>query len=137
MRSHSELYVHLVWATWDRIPWLVPGAREKIYACIEADARKWEAEVLAIGGVEDHVHVMARYPARISVAELARNLKGASSHYANADLRLADPFRWQGTYGAFSLSRRALGPVEAYIANQEEHHRCGTLLRPLESTAVK
>ncbi|HET6764237.1 MAG TPA: transposase [Longimicrobiaceae bacterium] len=129
--------MHLVWATWDRIPWLVPGAREKIYACIEAHARKLDAHVLAIGGVEDHVHEMARDPARISVAELVRHLKGGSSHYATVDLMLADPFRWQGTYGAFSLSRRALDRVGAYIAAQEDHHRHGTLLPPLESTAAE
>ena len=105
--------MHLVWATWDRITLLVPGARERIYACIEAHARKVDADVLAIGGIEDHVHVMAQYPARISVSELVRHLKGGSSHYATVDLRLADPFRWQGTYGAFSLSRRALDRVAA------------------------
>jgi len=136
MRSHAELYVHLVWATWDRAPWLVPEARPAVYRCISEQARRLEAEVIAVGGVADHVHVLARFPARIAVSDLVKNLKGASSRHANADLHLARPFRWQGAYGAFSVSRRSLGPVEAYIANQERHHADGTLIRVLELTAA-
>jgi putative transposase len=136
MRSHAELYVHVVWATWDRTPWMVPGVRPAIYRCISEQARKLEAEVIGIGGVADHVHVLVRFPARVSVAELARQLKGASSRYANADLRLATPFRWQGTYGAFSVSRRGIEKVRAYIADQERHHHEGTLIPLLELTSA-
>jgi putative transposase len=105
MRSHSELYVHLVWATWDRAPWVVPEARASVYRCIEEQALKYDSHVVAVGGVADHVHVVARFPARLSVSDLAKQLKGASSHHAN-DMRLARPFRWQGST-AHSPSRAA------------------------------
>jgi putative transposase len=136
MRSHSELYVHLVWATWDRTPWLVAEVRPAVYRCISEQARKLEAEALAIGGIADHVHALVRYPARISVAELAMHLKGAPSRFATADLHVADPFRRQGSYGAFSVSRRGIPKVRAYIADQERHHADGTVIHALELTTA-
>jgi putative transposase len=137
MRSHSELYVHLVWATWDRTPWLRSGARAEVHGAIRSQAREMGVETLAVGGVEDHVHVVVRYPARVSISEIAKHLKGGSSRYVTSVMRLADPFRWQGTYGAFSLSRRGLDGVCAYVANQERHHRDGTLFRVLERTSTE
>jgi putative transposase len=137
MRSHAELYVHLVWATWDRTPWLAREVRPAVYRSISEQARRMEAEVLAVGGTADHVHALVRYPARISVADLAMHLKGVSSRFATADLKLADPFRWQGSYGAFSLSRRGIERVRAYIADQERHHAEGTLMHALELSAVQ
>jgi putative transposase len=134
MRSHSELYVHLVWTTWERTPWLTAPVRGDVFSSIRSQALKVDAEVLAIGGVEDHVHVLARFPARVSIAELVGQLKGASSHFANKVLHLGAPFRWQGTYGAFSVSRRGLPTVSAYVMNQEQHHRARTLLPVLERT---
>ena len=80
---YTQLYVHILWATWDRLP-LLSGEREAtIYACIQAECGKLGAEMLAIGGIEDHVHVVARIPATLSVAELVKQIKGSSSHLAN------------------------------------------------------
>jgi REP element-mobilizing transposase RayT len=138
VKSHGELYVHLVWATWDRRPVLAADVRPVLWRAISEQAHRVGANALAVGGIEDHVHVLARYPARMAVSDLARHLKGASSWFARTTLRLGcdeTGFRWQGAYGAFSVSRRGLEPVAAYIANQEHHHRTGTLIRPLERAA--
>jgi len=32
-------------------------------------------------------------------------------------------FHWQNGYGAFSISPSHVGPVSAYIENQQEHHK--------------
>ena len=132
MRSHAELFVHLVWGTWDRIPYLVAEVRPSMYRCITEQARRLDAEVIAIGGIEDHVHVLARFAGRISIADLVKQMKGGSSRHATADLGIGTPFRWQGSYGAFTVSRRGLDPVAAYIGNQESHHRNRTLIPALE-----
>src|SRR5688500_18874331 len=68
----TRLYVHLVWATWDRLPLITPGIQPAIYRCIQAEATRLGCRVGAIGGIEDHVHVLVRYPPAVSVSEMVK-----------------------------------------------------------------
>jgi putative transposase len=131
-RTRVELYVHLVWGTWDRWPLITQQIRPAVYAGIQAQATAAKAEVIAIGGMEDHVHVLCRYPATIAIAELVKQLKGSTSHMVTHALRTGETFKWQGGYGAFSVSRKGVPFVRAYVLDQERHHRGGTLLPALE-----
>ena len=80
--------------------------------------------VLGVNGAEDHVHVLARMHATTSVAELVKQLKGSSSHLIGHEIGLA--FRWQGYYGAFTVSQNGVKRVLEYIARQKEHYAQGT-----------
>ena len=126
----TQLYLHLVWATWDRLPLISPELRPAVYGCIQAECRSLGAELLTIGGIEDHVHVLVRIPTTISVAGLVKQTKGASSHLAAQ--RLGKTFKWQGAYGAFTVSRADVPRIRAYILRQEEHHRSGELNPAME-----
>ena len=42
------------------------------------------------------------------------------------------PFRWQGGYGAFTVSKKFVPRVRDYVLNQEQHHRDGTLVPAAE-----
>jgi REP element-mobilizing transposase RayT len=90
--------------------------------------------VIAIGGIEDHVHVLLRFPTTVSIALLVQRLKGASSHFVTHVAKAPNAFKWQGGYGAFTLTKRAVPLVRSYVLNQAEHHRQGTLYRELERT---
>jgi REP element-mobilizing transposase RayT len=129
--SQVELYVHAVWATWNRAPFLTAGVREQVYLCIRAECAKLKAEVVAIGGIEDHVHVLLRLAATASLAAVVKQMKGSSSHLANQKI-LPRSFKWQGGYGASSVSPRAVPRVVDYIRRQEEHHRNRTTYRMAE-----
>jgi REP element-mobilizing transposase RayT len=87
-------------------------------------------EVVAFGGVEDHVHLLARMPARLSVSEVVKQVKGATSHLITQRLRI--PFKWQGGYGAFSVSKRSIPAARYYVLNQEQHHGYGTTIAAAE-----
>ena len=50
-------------------------------------------------------------------------LKGASSHWINANKMAHGTFAWGRGHGAFSVSHSNLDAVVRYIENQEEHHR--------------
>jgi putative transposase len=128
----TQLYLHLVWATWDRQPLLVPGLRERVYECIQAECVRQRVDVLAIGGIEDHVHLLVRVPATIAPADLVKQVKGASSHMVNQEIRPPFYFKWQGAYGAFSLSKRHVPTIREYVLRQQEHHRDQTLFPLLE-----
>jgi putative transposase len=129
--SRVEVYLHLVWATWDRAPLLAPDVRPRVYLCIREEAARLNAEILEIGGIEDHVHVLLRLPATVTIAMLVKQLKGSSSHLVNHEV-LPRGFKWQGGYGASSVSRRALPKVRDYVRRQEEHHRDGTIYADAE-----
>ena len=129
---HARLYVHLVWATWDRAPLITPEIRERIYPVMQHQASRLGAQIMAVGGIEDHVHVLTRFPTTLSIADLVGRMKGASSHMVTQVMGQA--FKWQGSYGAYTLGRQGLVPVREYVLNQERHHRNGTTYTALERT---
>ena len=129
----TKLYVHLVWATWDRLPILSPELIETVDRAIRHECVELGVEVVAFGAVADHVHLLARIPAKLSVADLVKQVKGSSSHLLNH--RLQVPFKWQGGYGAFSVSASVLPKVRDYVLNQENHHAYGTIVPSAELAA--
>ena len=131
--AHTELYLHLVWATHRRHPLITPELQPRIYAAICDQCVRVKADVIAIGGMPDHTHVLLRSPPTICVADLARRIKGGSSHVAGQAAG-SRAFRWQDGYGAFSVSRSILPRVRAYVLDQERHHRDRTLSTTFERT---
>jgi REP element-mobilizing transposase RayT len=104
----------------------------EVFIALSAGCEELGAEPVAVGGTDDHVHVLVRLPATLSLSELMRRIKGASAHLATHQLAPGEFFKWQGGYGAFSVSPRHLGRVRDYIARQREHHAIGSLLPTLE-----
>jgi REP element-mobilizing transposase RayT len=127
-RAGVAVYIHIVWATWDRLP-LLQGEREaRVYRAIAAKCQELGAQVIALGGIEDHVHLLVGMPANISIATLVGQVKGASSHLAtHAIAHNSEFFKWQGAYGAVSVSPRHLPEVSASINDQRDHHSTHTL----------
>jgi REP-associated tyrosine transposase len=131
-RARLAIYLHLTWCTWDRLPLLNGEFAHDIHRAIGAEAATIGAEIVAIGGIEDHVHVLVSLPATISISDLVKRLKGSSAHLATHLLVPGEFFRWQAGYGAASVSPRHLDQVSAYIANQREHHASNSLISSLE-----
>lgn len=128
-RSGIAVYVHFVWATWDRLPLLTDEIRPRVHHAIAAKCVGLGAEVVAVGGVEDHIHLLVGLPATVSLADFIGKVKGASSHLATHETLPGDAFfKWQGAYGAVSVSPNLLPEVSAYIADQKQHHADKTLI---------
>ena len=72
-------------------------------------------------GVEDHVHLLARFGRTITQAEWVKELKRVSNLWLKDEYKIRD-FEWQGGYADFSVSESNLEEVKRYIASQEEHH---------------
>jgi REP element-mobilizing transposase RayT len=126
------LYVHCVWSTWDRQPLIVPEIERSLHREMENEAKRKKCTVLAINGVEDHVHLVLEIPPTCAIAEIIKQIKGASSLFVNETLRPPVHFKWQGGYSAFTISRWDLDKVIGYVRNQKEHHASGTVKRVLE-----
>jgi putative transposase len=88
--------------------------------------------MLALNGVEDHVHALLQMPATITVAEISKHMKGNSSLMANERLDWNFQFRWSSAYAAFCMSHWNKAQLISYINNQKEHHAAGTTKISLE-----
>jgi REP element-mobilizing transposase RayT len=135
-RTYLAVFIHLVWTTWDRLPLINADYERPIYRAIGAKCRKLRAAPVAIGGVEDHGHLLVELPATVSLAELVGQVKGASAHLVTHRLTPGEFFKWQGAYAAFSVSPTAVTRVHDYIAAQREHHSMGSILTEWEPPPV-
>ncbi|HEU4793874.1 MAG TPA: IS200/IS605 family transposase, partial [Nitrolancea sp.] len=125
-----RLFYHVVWATKDRLPLIVPEKRLEVHRVLADGARKDGIIVHAVGGVEDHIHLAVSIPPALSIATVVGRIKGRSSHTLSP---LFDgSFGWQAEYGVISFSERDLPRVVAYMENQVRHHQSGTLWPTLE-----
>lgn len=78
-RDTVAVYIHLVWATWDRLPLITPQIERSLHRIIAREARKMGCTLLALNSVPDHLHILVRMPATLSVAELVKRLNGMLS----------------------------------------------------------
>ena len=125
--SYTKLNIHIVFATWDRLRLIPHQIAPALYAYMAGILRNASALPLAINGMEDHVHILARVRPTIAPADLLETLKSNSSRWMNQqNLRIPGRFRWQGGYGAFSVSEGSIPSVTRYIERQQEHHRTHT-----------
>ena len=130
--TYWRLHYHLIWSTFERQPLLI-GEREKVfYGVLYNKAKELGIKIHAAGNVDDHAHIVCSIPPRLSVAEVVRQLKGASSFAINQRKDGGESFQWQAGYGALSISERNLEQVMAYAANQKEHHRDNKLVAVYE-----
>lgn len=120
-QSLAAVHLHAVFSTKNRSPYLADeGLRKEVHAYLGGVSNKLGCPAVCIGGVEDHVHLLARMSRTVTVAEWIKEVKRVSSMFIaerNSD------FAWQGGYGVFSVSASELEAVTAYITNQEDHHR--------------
>lgn len=123
--TYTQLLYHFVWSTKDRLPMIPPDQQARLYSYIGGIVRSMKGTCLEIGGMPDHVHLLASVPPRISLADFMRELKSSSTQWCRGTLKqhLDIPFGWQAGYGVFSVSRSRVDAVTKYIQTQEEHHK--------------
>lgn len=135
------MLLHAVFSTKHREPWITPELASRLYAYLGGIVRAEKGVLLAIGGVEDHVHLYLRWRPDASVSDLLRTLKARSSRWIHAEYPALEAFAWQEGYSVFSVSKSQEGAVRRYIARQVEHHRTedfrSELLRLLQAHQVE
>lgn len=132
---YTQLYLHVIWATWDRLPLISDDIEDPLYAAIAAKCRELKCEPIAINGVEDHVHLLVRFHTTVSVANLVKEVKGSSSHLVTHVLQPGEFFKWQGAYRAFTIRKSDVPVVKEYIINQKQHHSSFSAIAEWEYTS--
>jgi putative transposase len=117
------LHVHIVFSTKHREPLITPDLASRLYGYLGGISRGASAPLVAIGGVEDHVHLLVSLGRVWCVADLVRDLKANSSKWVHEEFPERPQFAWQAGYGAFAVSKSNVEAVKAYIERQEERHK--------------
>ena len=135
--SHTNLLYHFVFSTKERRALVTPKLQAELYPYIGGIVRSERGILLDIGGMPDHVHLVARLRADTAVADMVRLVKANSSKWANERKDLTDGFAWQAGYGAFTISQSQLPTVREYVQTQERHHRRKTFQEELVALLKK
>ncbi|MEM9479692.1 MAG: IS200/IS605 family transposase [Verrucomicrobiota bacterium] len=125
-QSLTQMYVHLVFSTRDREPWLTSAVRPKVHAYLATILRNMGSPYVVAGGVADHVHLLFELPKEKAPTEVVAVVKRESSKFMKTLGPAFAKFCWQRGYGMFSVSPTRREKVEEYVRNQEEHHRTRT-----------
>jgi putative transposase len=122
-QSLVQIYVHLVYSTKDRRPFLrYQQLRDRTHGYLARVCTNQQSPAVIIGGVDDHVHLLCRLSKTLDVATLIHELKRDSSKWIKEQHSSLADFAWQNGYGAFSVSPAHVPALKQYITNQEEHH---------------
>ncbi len=113
---------HCVFSTKERRKTITPEIQPRLWAYMGGVAREHEMKALAVGGTEDHAHILLSLPSSLPIAEAMREIKSVSSHWMHETCAM-EAFAWQEGYGAFSIGMAQINATLSYIARQEEHHR--------------
>ena len=118
--TFSNLLVHVVFSTKHREPNITAALRPELEKYIGGILRNEGHDLLAIGGMPDHIHLLVKFRADASISDIVRLVKANSSKWSKE--RVAN-FAWQSGFGSFSVSESQRETIRAYINNQQEHHR--------------
>lgn len=118
--TYSAVYVHCIFSTKERRDDIPDELRPRLWAYMEGTAKNLGVIPVAIGGTSNHAHVLIGVRPSMTVAEAIQKLKANSSRWMGEHNL---PFEWQKGYAAFSVSPSRVERVQAYVLNQEEHHR--------------
>ena len=122
-QSHAQVWLHIVFSTKDRRPFLQNEAfRTEMFRMLAHHVKETKCVSACVGGHVDHVHLLIGLSRTITIAKLVEKIKAETSKWAKKTNRGISTFQWQAGYGAFSVSHSLRRNVDAYIRNQVEHH---------------
>lgn len=124
MMSFISAYIHFVWSTKHRIPYLKTKViREAMWKHIKENAKSKNILIDHVNGYTDHCHCLISMGPDQTFSKVMQLIKGESAFWFNKQNFIKEKLEWQDEYFAASVSESQLGRVRNYIRNQEEHHK--------------
>jgi putative transposase len=135
--TYTQIHIHAVFVVRFREGVIGQEWKDELYKYITGIIHANGHKLLAINGVEDHVHVFFGLRPSQSLSDLMQDVKANSSKWINERKFVKGKFEWQSGYGAFSYSKSQIPDVIRYIERQEVHHRKQTFLEEYRDLLVK
>ena len=121
--TYTQIHIQFVFAVKYRRAVIAKEWKAELYKYITGIVTNNGHKLLAINGVEDHIHILIGVRPSQSISELMKEVKRSSSKWINEQNFIQSTFKWQEGYGAFSYGKSRISNVISYIERQEEHHR--------------
>ena len=120
--SYLKIWVHCVWTTKNRIPFLNVKIKESVITHILENARNKGIYIDHINGHKEHLHALISLGGNQNIADLMQKIKGESSFWINRNNLSSLKFEWQDDYYAVSIGMNQLDNLRNYIRSQDVHH---------------
>ena len=121
--SYVQCRLHCIFSTRARRNLIPADVQPRLWPYIGGMAREHDMTALAVGGTDNHAHVLLAIPATITVAKAMQIVKAGSSTWLRSTFAAMREFAWQEGYGVFSVSASRIEETTRYIERQAEHHR--------------
>lgn len=121
--SYVKIWIHCVWGTKSRIPFLSAQVKTEVINHIRSNAKEKNIYIDSINGGKEHIHCLLSLDPEQTLSKVIQLIKGESSYWINKNKLTKYKFEWAVEYFGVSVSESQLYKVRDYIKNQEEHHR--------------
>jgi putative transposase len=121
--AYVKNWLHCVWGTKNRIPYLTDEIRSKVFDHITQNARVKGIYIKTLNGCKEHLHCLLSLDPDKSLSYVIQLIKGEASFWINRNKLTKYKFEWADEYYAVSVSESDVPVVRKYIDNQKEHHR--------------
>ena len=119
--AYIKLYYHLVWSTKNRTLIIKDEFKNDLYNYIGKIIVAKGFHLIAIGGVQDHIHLLIQTSPTKNISDIVCKIKSNSSRFVKENF--LSSFAWQEGYAAFTIDETSILRIKNYIENQEEHHK--------------
>jgi len=123
MSTFSQIYIQIVFGVKNREKLMSPSWKYDLYKYITGIVQNKGHKMIAINGMDDHIHFLIGFNPTNSISDLVREIKKSSNDFIRENKFVRTKFSWQEGYGVFSYGQSQLESVIKYINNQETHHK--------------
>ncbi len=131
MSTYSQSLIHIVFSTKNREKTLTKNNRDELFKYIWGVIDKKKCHLYRIGGVEDHIHISTSFTSTLTIADLVKDIKLASSDFIKRENLFLNFGGWQNGYSWFTHSFENKDRLIEYIKNHEKHHETKTFIEEL------
>lgn len=120
--TYTKLNIHIVFHVKSTGITIRQKDLGQVFAYIGGIIRNVGGYPITVGGITNHIHILATMPKTMSVSEFVQKIKANSSKWIKTVDEYYETFAWQEGYGAFCVSPSLLKKTIRYIETQEQHH---------------
>ncbi len=121
--TYTKLNIHIVFHVKSTGVCIKKTDLPQVFAYLGGIIQNVGGYPVTVGGIENHIHILATMPKTISVSEFVQKIKANSSKWIKTINTYYESFAWQEGYGAFCVSPSLLKKTIKYIDTQAEHHK--------------
>jgi REP element-mobilizing transposase RayT len=121
--SFVRIWVHCVWTTKSRIPYLKDQISDEVISHIRENAKTKGIYIDHINGYLEHLHALISLGSSQAISEVMQKIKGESSFWINKNKLTRLKFEWQDDFYSVSMGMNQLEPLRKYIRDQMLHHQ--------------